>query len=215
MGEDGGNIGWSIVLKKKIALRKLKIDICYPEEALSTRLYDRVAGSLGPDKVLNLAQLPFLRHVEVPLFMFAHTRPSGLGRNTAVPHDVLPQALGNLVLLAHNECAHPDGEACWDSMAAALEFLESLGRVLTNFDQLKTVAYCFRTDSCANPMRIAATESQDSPPPGASSEDSPGYSTRSRLQAINETFAEQNVKFYVKETISELGRQTIDLREWK
>lgn len=217
---DGGDL--STALGKLTALQKLKIDI-YPGGAFSTSVYNYLTGLLGPGKVLSLAQLPFLRQVEVPLFMFAHVGPLGFGGTTAVPHDVLPQALRYLVLLAHQECSEPDGQAGWDSMVAALEFLESLGRDLSSFRQLKKVAYCFRRNSCANPMWVAATERQvnEGPkvsPEGAAEGGPEGpiqVSTRSRIQAIHASFAKQNVEFCVQETISKTKRRTIDFKEWK
>lgn len=208
--------GLSIAFENMTALRELHIDI-YAYVPFEHHFYDYITTSLGPgpEKVLNLAQLPYLEKVEVPLLMFAHMGPSGFDGITAVPREVLPQPLRYLALLAHHECPYRDGTACWDSMERALEFLESLGRDLSNFEQLRIVKYCYCENSCANPIRIAARESQDDQPHAESPEDSPKASTRSRLQAIHASFAEQNVEFSVIHTLFGGQRGIVDLREWK
>lgn len=212
-GAAGGARGLSIAFKNMTALRELHIDI-YAFVPFEHHFYDYITTSLGPGKVLNL-HLPSLEKVEVPLLMFAHMGPSGLDGFTAVPREVLPKPLRYLALLAHHECPYKNKTACWDSMERALEFLESLGRDLSNFEQLRAVKYCYCENSCANPMRIAARESHDDQPPAESPEDSPKASTRSRLQAIHASFAEQEVEFSVVETVFGGQRGIIDLREWK
>lgn len=189
------------------ALRTLKIHL-YPNP-LTNDLYNDVTASLGPGNVLNLAQLPILEHVEVPLYMFAHVGRLGLGGTTAVPQKALPRSLKSLVLLAQLTCGdrleslHKE-DVCWDSVDAANSFLESVGDEVPCFPHLESVAYSFRTTSCGNPFSSAFQGSQDD----EAAEDS----TLSRLQAIHASFSRQNVQFLVQQT-SEHDRRTVDLQD--
>lgn len=198
----------STSLGKLTALRTLKLDI-YPDDLILSDQYNDVTASLGPGNVLNLAQLPILQHLEVPLYMFAHIGRLAVGGTAAVPQKALPRSLKSLVLLAQLSCEEDslhEKEVCWDSVDAALIFLESLRDDLPCFPHLESVAYCFRSSSCGNPFSSAVQGSQDD----KEAEDS----TLSRLQAIHSSFSRQDVQLLFQEGYhlqAASDRRTIDL----
>lgn len=175
------------------ALRSLEIEI-YLDPAITDDLYNVVTASLGPGNVLSLAQLPNLQRLGVPLFMFAHMSTPALGGTIANPREVLPRSLKTLVLLTQQECGWPDihvEEPCWDSLATALKFFESLGNDLPYLPHLESVAYCSSEYSCGHPLASAVSGGQDN--------EKPENSTTSRLQAIRASFSKQNVQFLLQE----------------
>lgn len=184
----------STILGNMTALRSLEIEI-YPDADITSELYHNViTASLGPSDVLSLARLPNLQRLEVPLYMFAHMSSPALGGTIAVPREVLPQSLKHLVLLTRNDCGWPDfhiGEPCWDSVATALGFLESLGDDLPCLPNLESVAYRSIDYSCGYPLVSAV--------PGGQDNEAPEDSTTSRLQAVCSTFSKQNVQFLLQE----------------
>ncbi|KAK7699401.1 hypothetical protein SLS64_011697 [Diaporthe eres] len=194
----------STSLGKLTALRTLKLDI-YPDDLILSDQYNDVTASLGPGNVLNLAQLPILQHLEVPLYMFAHIGRLAVGGTAAVPQKALPRSLKSLVLLARLSCeenSFHEKEVCWDSVDAALIFLESLRDDLPCFPHLESVAYWFESASCGNPFSSAVQGGQDD----KAAEDS----TLSRLQAIQASFSRHDVQFLVEEGND---RRTIDLQD--
>lgn len=186
-------------LGRLTALRTLKLNF-YPNFPINNDFYNDIIESLGPGSVLSLAQLPILQHLEVSLYMFAHTAQLDLDGTitVAVPHKTLPRSLKSLVLLAQLGCeegpwipVHGKSEACWDSADAALKFLESFVHDLPCFPNLESVAYCFRTLSCGNPFSSAVQGSQED----EAAEDS----VLPRLQAIHASFTRHNVQFLLQE----------------
>lgn len=175
------------------ALRSLEIKI-YPDPAITSNLYNLVTASLGPGNVLSLAQLPNLQRLGVPSYVFAHMSRPALGGTIAIPRDVLPQSLKTLVLLTQRDCGWPGlhvEEQCWDSLATALKFLESLGNDLPYLPHLESVAYCSMEYSCGHPLASAVSGGQDN--------EKPENSTTSRLQAVRASFSKQNVQFLLQE----------------
>lgn len=188
------------------ALRSLEIEI-EPYPTITSDLYNVITASLGPGNVLSLAQLPNLQRLGVPLYMFAHMSRPALGGTLAVPREVLPQSLKILVLLTQHDCGWPDihvEEPCWDSLATALKFLESLGNDLPYLPHLESVAYCFSEYTCGNPLAFAFSGGQDN--------ETPEDSTTSRLQAVRASFSKQNVEFIPQEGDMTESRP-IELRE--
>lgn len=197
----------STSLGKMTALRTLKIDV-RPELNVNTGLNNNITAPLDSGNVFSLAQLPNLEQLEVSLCLFGHTGGPALGGTMAIPREVLPQTLKTLVLLTNCDwelCGGigKDGP-CWGSMAAALQFLESLGDDLPCFPHLENLAYRFERDSCGDPFRSDSMRRQGD----EAAEDS----LCSRLQVISASFLNQNVHFLLQEKCYE-GWREIDLQE--
>lgn len=156
-------------------------------------------------RVLNLAHLPNLRHVEISSFIMARMSSSGFDGSTVVPHEVLPQSLETLILLGQRKCSHPEGKACWDSMEITLGLLEALGRDLHRFGQLRTVGYRFDPSSCGNPILETAPRSQE--------EEALRDSDRRRLLAIEEFYSKSNVVFFLQNRTSDLEWEKLGLQD--
>lgn len=195
----------STTLAEMESLRTFKIDIYFPDASIIHNPHDDTTTSLGPGNVLNLAQLPNLQHVEVPLYMFAHRAQSALGVTTAVPQKALPRSLKSLVLLARLSCrargSHVQAE-CLDSVTAALEFLEAFGVDLPSFPHLERVTYSFDYRSCGSLFSWSAFRR------GHDNEEAE-FSTRSRLEDISASFSKQNVEFLLQTS----GGRIVDLQE--
>lgn len=205
-------------LGKLTALRTLKLHF-YPNDSINNDFYKDITESLGPGRVLSLAQLPILQHLEISLYMFAHSGQLILDGTvtTAVPHRILPRSLKSLVLLAQLSCeegpwipVHGKNEVCWDSGEAAVFFLESFAHDLPCFPNLESVAYCFRTLSCGNPF----VNPFSSAVPGNQEYEAFEDYVLPRLQAIHASFLRHNVQFLLQEGsfLQEASdRRTIDL----
>lgn len=194
--ERGSRRELSTSLGKLTALKTLKIDL-YPKKGTMTNdLYNDIAASLGPGKVLSVAQLPNLHKVEVPLCMFARTGLSGLEGISAIPGEVLPRSLKTLVLL--DSCSTVD--ICLKGMVNDLEYLESFGDDLSRLPHLESVAYC----PCYRISELLTTVRR--------SDDDETYekSILYRLPLIRTLFSKQNVQFLLQERYN---RRTIDLED--
>lgn len=163
---------------------------------MTNDLYNDIAASLGPGKVLSVAQLPNLHKVEVPLCMFARTGLSGLEGISAIPGEVLPRSLKTLVLL--DSCSTVD--ICLKGMVNDLEYLESFGDDLSRLPHLESVAYC----PCYRISELLTTVRR--------SDDDETYekSILYRLPLIRTLFSKQNVQFLLQERYN---RRTIDLED--
>lgn len=198
----------STALGGMTALRTLRINSS-PRAELSINFCRYMVGKSpdAPARVISLANLPNLRHLEVSSFIVAEMGPSGFNGSTVVPHEILPQALETLILLGQRKCSHPQGRACWDSITVTLGFLETLGSNLSRFDKLKTVGYSFDPSSCGNPTLAAAPWNQG--------DEAPEDSTRWRLLSIDECYSESKVEFFLQERTTELELETFSLQECK
>lgn len=178
----------STALGKLTALRILDITM-YTDCTIADHLYYDTARTLGPAKVLNLAQLPNLQHITVPMYIFVHSGPLYVGEKAAIPREVLPQALRTLELVITHECEDTyEEDACgWDIMDAALGFLESFIDELSCFPHLQSVACSFDYGNWGPPLPSTLTLGQVN--------DRHESSISSRLRAISASFSKQNVEF--------------------
>lgn len=194
----------STILRKLPALRTLRLNL-YPSVGIQSSLHSEITASLGPYSVLDLSELPNLQHLEVPFYMFAHMGGPAPESAIAIPRAVLPHSLDTLVLLAQHDyglgsCYQSGEEDCWDSIDAALQFLESLSDDLYYLPLLRTVAYRFDRHGCGDPFLAAYERGED-------------LCVSSRLRAIHKSFSNQNTRLLVQEVAYGGKMYTTDLEE--
>lgn len=200
--ERGSRRELSTSLGKLTAIRTLKIDLL-PHGYITNDLYNDMAASLGPSKVLSVAHLPDLQKLEVPLYMFTRRALPGLEGTTAIPREVLPRSLKTLVLL--NSCktilTHQEG-ICLERMADALEYLESFGDDFPCLPHLESVAYCPCPSISRSQFSTTVRWNKD--------DEAYENSILHRLQLVRTLFSRHNIQFLLQ---NRRDRQTIDLED--